>query len=165
MTLVVRQHFLPKIVAQSQINQLINPFLTLPNQIIPNKSSQLYLLNIHRSQQIHIPHLNDYPLTTTQSPQVEVSNNSFTWIKKNNNLTKQSLTHLHLLLLHTPIHLIRHQISIPWNQHSPFPSQKYKFTNLFHNPLSQPLYTTIYIINKVYGPEIGYSNITPSTQD
>ena len=107
-----------------------------PQQIIPNKSSQLYLLNIHRSQQIHIPHLKCYLLPTIQSPQAEVSNNSFTWmLKNNNNLTNhQSLKHLHLLLLHTSIHLIMHYISTQWTQPSPSQSQKYKFTNLLHKP-------------------------------
>ena len=83
-------HSLPKTALQSQINQIINQVLILPNHILHNNSHQLYLFHPHRSQHIHIPHPKDYPLVTTQSPPVEVFKNYFTWMKKNNNnLTKQ----------------------------------------------------------------------------
>ena len=166
MTLVAPHHSLPKTAVQFQINQIINQVLILHNHILHNDSSQLYLFHPHRSQHIHIPHPKDYPLVTTQSPSIEVFKNYFTWMKKNNNnLTKQYLTHLHFFLLHLLIHLIMHHIPITCNQHFPFQLQKYKLPNLLHNPLSQLLYTTLYLINKVYVPEIGYRNITPFTQD
>ena len=69
-------HSLPKTAVQSQINQIINQVLILPNHIP------------HRSQHIHIPHPKDCPLVTTQSPPVEVFNKSFTWLKKKQQFNK-----------------------------------------------------------------------------
>ena len=82
MTLVAHHHSLPKTTVQSQINQIINQVLILPNYILHNESSQIYIPHPHRLQHIHILSLKDYPLVTTQSSLVKVFNNSFTWMKK-----------------------------------------------------------------------------------
>ena len=166
MILVAHHHSLSKTAVQSPINQnhQSSSYTSQPHpsqRILPTLPSPSPSFTTHSHSSSERLSLSDYPVVTSRGIQqlLYLDENN------NNNLTKQWSTYLHFLPLHPPIHLIMYQIHIPWNQHFPFQLQKYKLSNPLHDPISQPLYTILYVINKVYGPEIGYRNITPFIQD
>ena len=140
--------------SQSYSSQQLPSTLSFPSPSFTTHSQSL-------SERLSLSDLSDYPFVTRGGIQQLLYLDE----KNNNNLTKQSSPHPHFLPLHPLIQVIMHPIPIPWNQHFLSQLQKYKLSNPLHDPISQPLYSILYIINKVYGPEIGYSNITLFIQD